>query len=58
MLRLGTVRFEMVAGPATLAGEDLEFSDCVELLDRLRVRKLPAIASASQPTIAEVEDKE
>src|SRR5699024_10022542 len=30
MLRLGTVRFEMVAGPATLAGEDLEFTACVE----------------------------
>src|SRR5699024_3641346 len=53
MLRLGTVRFEMVAGPATLAGEDLEFTACVEIMDRLRARKLPAMASASQPTIAE-----
>ena len=58
MLRLGTVRFEMVAGPATLAGEDLEFTACVEIMDRLRSRKLPAMTSASQPTIAEVEDKE
>ena len=58
MLRLGTVRFEMVAGPATLAGEDLEFTACVEIMDRLRARKLPAMTSASQPTIAEVEDKE
>ena len=56
LMRLGNVQFEMVAGPATLAGEDLEFSDCVELMDRLRVRKLPALASASQPTITEVEE--
>lgn len=55
LMRLGSVQFEMVAGPATLAGEDLEFSDCVELMDRLRARKLPALASASQPTITEVE---
>ena len=56
LMRLGSVQFEMVAGPATLAGEDLEFSDCVELMDRLRARKLPALASASQPTITEVEE--
>ena len=56
MLRLGIVKFEMVAGPASLAGEDLEFSDCVELLDRLRARKLPSLASTSQPTITEAED--
>lgn len=56
MLRLGTVKFEMAAGPASLAGEDLEFSDCVELLDRLRARKLPSLASTSQPTITEAED--
>ncbi|MFH0411178.1 PH domain-containing protein [Corynebacterium sp. L4756] len=55
-LGLGTVAFEMVAGPATLAGEDLEYPDCIALMDRLRARKLPAMASASQPTIAEVEE--
>lgn len=55
-LGLGTVAFEMVAGPATLAGEDLEYPDCIELMDRLRTRKLPAMTSASQPTIAEVEN--
>lgn len=53
MLRLGSVQFEMVAGPATLAGEDLEYSACIELMDRLRARKLPSMASASQPTVTE-----
>lgn len=55
ILGLGTVTFEMVAGPAKFAGEDLEYVQCAELINRLRARKLPAMSASTQPTITEAE---
>ncbi|WP_296131595.1 PH domain-containing protein [uncultured Corynebacterium sp.] len=38
-----TVRFDLVAGPVKMAGQDLTPHDASELLTRLRTRRLPAL---------------
>ena len=38
-----TVRFDLVAGPVKMAGQDLTPADASELLTRLRTRRLPAL---------------
>ena len=38
-----TVRFDLVAGPVRMAGQDLTPADASELLTRLRTRRLPAL---------------
>lgn len=43
LLRVGTVHFDMVAGPARMAGQDLDPHDAAELMQRLRARQLPAM---------------
>lgn len=44
-----TVRFDLVAGPVKMAGQDLTPADASELLTRLRSRRLPAMESALSP---------
>lgn len=46
---LCTVRFDLVPGPVTMAGEDLSPGDGRELLDTLRHRKLPAYIPPGNP---------
>lgn len=43
MLRLCTVRFDLVAGPVRMAGQDLDVEEGRRLLDQLRSRELPQI---------------
>ena len=43
-----TVRFDLVAGPVKMAGQDLTPADASDLLTRLRSRRLPAL-EASRP---------
>ena len=38
-----TVRFDLVAGPVRMAGQDLTPADASELLTRLRTRRLPVL---------------
>lgn len=45
-----TVRFDLVAGPVKMAGQDLTPADASELLTRLRSRRLPAFESAPAPS--------
>ncbi|OFP63300.1 hypothetical protein HMPREF2978_10905 [Corynebacterium sp. HMSC074C01] len=45
-----TVRFDLVAGPVKMAGQDLTPADASELLTRLRSRRLPALESAPAPS--------
>lgn len=45
-----TVRFDLVAGPVKMAGQDLTPHDASELLTRLRSRRLPALESAPAPS--------
>lgn len=45
-----TVRFDLVAGPVKMAGQDLTSADASALLTRLRSRRLPALESAPAPS--------
>lgn len=45
-----TVRFDLVAGPVKMAGQDLTPHDASALLTRLRSRRLPALESAPAPS--------
>ncbi len=42
LLRLCSVRFDLVAGPVRMAGQDLDVDDGRALLQRLRARELPS----------------
>ena len=46
LLGLCTVRFALVKGPVTMAGEDLTYAEGRALLDALRRRRLPALERA------------
>ncbi|WP_293771131.1 PH domain-containing protein [uncultured Corynebacterium sp.] len=46
LLRVGTLRFEMVDGPVKMAGCDLDPADAAELMEQLRRRRLPALDAA------------
>lgn len=45
-----TVRFDLVAGPVKMGGQDLTPADASELLARLRSRRLPALDAALEPS--------
>lgn len=45
-----TVRFDLVAGPVKMAGQDLTPADASALLTRLRSRRLPAMEAALGPS--------
>lgn len=50
LIKVCTVRMDLVAGPVHMAGEDLSVSDGQALLDLLRGRRLPDMpASVSEP---------
>lgn len=43
LIKLCTVRLDLVAGPVHMAGEDLTVPDGQELLEKMRARRLPAM---------------
>lgn len=51
LCRLGTVRYELVAGPVRMAGSDLDPADAAALLSHLRARRLPAARASTPKTI-------
>jgi len=46
-----TVRFDLVAGPVRMAGQDLPPADASELLTRLRTRRLPVLEGPLNGTL-------
>ncbi|OFR63638.1 PH domain-containing protein [Corynebacterium sp. HMSC078H07] len=46
-----TVRFDLVAGPVRMAGQDLTPADASELLTRLRTRRLPVLEGPLNGTL-------